>query len=167
VVVVSIRGNSFVHGKKMKGIALAVWVAAAACAVEPVEPAKPVETFDPAVLMAADREFAAETAQRGTAGWVDAFAADGKLVSGGGVVDGRDAVEQVMGVLDGPDYSLTWEPEFAEGSGDLGYTYGSYRRETLDADGGAVVETGRYVTVWRRDADGEWRVVLDIGSAAP
>ncbi len=90
---------------------------------------------DPEELVTADRRFQAETAERGTSGWVDA-------------------------VLDSPDYSLTWEPEFAEASGDLGYTYGTYTRATSDTDGNKAVETGLYVTVWRRNADGAWKAVV-------
>jgi len=56
------------------------------------------------------------------------------------------------------------EPLFAEGSGDLGYTHGTYRRERVNSEDEAVVETGRYVTIWRRNADGKWKVVLDIGT---
>ena len=122
---------------------------------------------DPEELMTADRRFQAETAERGTSGWVDAFALDGKLVTGGGVIEGRDAIGDAMAVLDSPDYSLTWEPEFAEASGDLGYTYGTYTRATSDNDGNETVETGRYVTVWRRNAEGAWKAVVDIGSPAP
>ena len=117
--------------------------------------------------MEADRDFARETAERGTAGWVDAFASDGKLVGGGGVIEGHDAIREAMGALDDADYSLAWEPVFAEASGNLGYTHGTYRRETVDGDGNPVLETGRYVTIWRRDEDGQWRVVLDIGNPAP
>ncbi len=124
------------------------------------------QEVDPDELMDADRRFAVDTAERGTAGWVDAFAVDGKLVSGAGIIEGRSAVKDAMGSLDSPDYSLSWEPEFAEASGDLGYTYGDYRRETQDTAGETVVETGRYVTVWRRDKAGEWKVAVDIGSAA-
>jgi ketosteroid isomerase-like protein len=117
--------------------------------------------------MDADRKFASDTAELGTSGWVETFAVDGKLVSGGGVVEGRQAVGDAMRSLDDPGYSLSWEPDFAEGSGDLGYTYGTYRRETLDEMGEPVLETGRYVTIWRRDSAGQWKVALDIGSPAP
>ena len=53
-------------------------------------------------------------------GWVEAFALDGKLVSGNGVTEGHDGIRIAMGALDRPDFSLSWEPLFAEGSGDLG-----------------------------------------------
>ncbi len=119
---------------------------------------------DPETLKQADRVFAEETAERGLDGWVEAFALDGKLVSGNGVTEGHDDIRIAMGALDRPDFSLSWEPLFAEGSGDLGYTHGTYRRERVDSEGNPVVQTGRYVTIWRRNADGEWKVVLDIGT---
>ena len=119
---------------------------------------------DPEVLKQADRIFAEQTAERGLDGWVEAFAPDGKLVSRDGVTEGHDAIRATMGALDRSDFSLSWEPLFAEGSGDLGYTHGTYRRERVDSEGKAVVETGRYVTIWRRNADGKWKVVLDIGT---
>ncbi len=119
---------------------------------------------DPETLKQADRVFAEQTAQRGLDGWVEAFAPDGKLVGRGGVTEGHDAIRTAMGALDRSDFSLSWEPLFAEGSGDLGYTHGTYRRERVNSEGKAVVETGRYVTIWRRNADGKWKVVLDIGT---
>ena len=121
----------------------------------------------PQELMEADRVFARETSERGAVGWADAFASDGKLFSGGTIIQGHSAIEEAMAVLDEPDYTLMWEPEFAEASGDLGYTHGTYRRESVDANGNPVVETGRYVTVWRREEDGTWKAIIDIGSAAP
>jgi ketosteroid isomerase-like protein len=119
---------------------------------------------DPEELMAADRRFQAETAERGVSGWVDAFAADGKLIVNGTVIEGKDAIAETMAALDSPDYALTWEPEFAEATGDLGYTYGTYEREVSSVEGVTSIETGRYVTVWRREADGSWKAVLDVGS---
>jgi ketosteroid isomerase-like protein len=59
---------------------------------------------------------------------------------------------------------LTWKPEVAEvsASGDLGYTSGPFEvrpdRETSEPSG-----YGHYVSVWKRQPGGEWRVVLDIG----
>jgi ketosteroid isomerase-like protein len=115
-------------------------------------------------LMEADRHFKEDTEQRGVDGWVDAFANDGRMF-GGGIVEGPDAIREAMAVLDDPDFSLEWEPVFAEvsSSGDLGYTHGTYRRSFTGEDGETVVQTGRYVTIWRHDESGAWKAVLDIG----
>ena len=120
-------------------------------------------------LMEADRNFARDTASRGVDGWVEAFAEDGKMVSGGPILEGHAAIREAMGALSRPGYSLGWEPLFAEvsSSGDLGFTHGTYRREVQREGGEPIVETGRYVTIWRRDPPGVWKVVLDIGNPTP
>ena len=33
--------------------------------------------------------------------------------------------------------------------------------------GGAVVRTGQYTTVWKKQADGSWKFVLDVGNQDP
>ena len=47
-------------------------------------------------------------------------------------------------------------------SGDLAYTWGEWRYST-EADGDAA---GRYVRIWRRDSDGQWKVALDAVTGA-
>ena len=51
-------------------------------------------------------------------------------------------------------------------SGELGYTYGSYDFATRGADR-RLDESGNYLRIWRRDAEGAWRLVLDLLSPAP
>ena len=58
---------------------------------------------------------------------------------------------------------LTWEPEFAEiaVSGELGFTTGPYQfRPRRDAEPAGF---GHYVSVWKKQPDGSWKVFLDIG----
>lgn len=59
---------------------------------------------------------------------------------------------------------LHWAPAFAEtaASDDLGYTTGPY---TLLATGsGPVIGHGWYLSVWKRNEEGVWQAVLDIGT---
>lgn len=46
-------------------------------------------------------------------------------------------------------------------SGDLGYAYGSYELA------GVKPEKGYYARVWRRDAQGRWRIVMDVINPIP
>jgi ketosteroid isomerase-like protein len=58
---------------------------------------------------------------------------------------------------------LSWQPEFADiaTAGDLGYTTGPWEvRRTPQEPPGAF---GHYVTVWRKQPNGEWKVAIDIG----
>jgi len=58
---------------------------------------------------------------------------------------------------------LTGEPLFADvsKSGDLGYAYGNYERA------GELPEAGYYARVWKKDAKGDWRIVMDTVSPVP
>ena len=59
---------------------------------------------------------------------------------------------------------LTWEPIHAEVSsaGDLGFTTGPWEyRQTNPSD--TAVAFGDYVSVWRKQSSGVWKVIADIG----
>lgn len=59
---------------------------------------------------------------------------------------------------------LTWEPAFAEasGGGDLGYTTGpwEFRSKSLEEEPSG---RGHYMSIWKKQPDGAWKVALDIG----
>ena len=63
---------------------------------------------------------------------------------------------------------LTWRPIFAtiSRSGDLGYTTGPWElRKAKDDPNPAAF--GHYNTLWRKDPDGVWKVVVDVGADHP
>jgi ketosteroid isomerase-like protein len=62
---------------------------------------------------------------------------------------------------------LTWEPSFADiaRSGDMGYTTGPWEYRAHAGDTLAI--HGHYVTVWKKQSDGEWRFVIDVGTSNP
>lgn len=62
--------------------------------------------------------------------------------------------------------SMNWEPLKAvvARSADLGYTYGSYELKSSEAESG---EKGYYLRVWKRAADGKWKMVMDVTSPIP
>jgi uncharacterized protein (TIGR02246 family) len=45
--------------------------------------------------------------------------------------------------------------------GDLAYTYGSYRSRLMGEDGKLVMEPGKWLTIWKRQADGGWRIAVE------
>ncbi len=63
---------------------------------------------------------------------------------------------------------LKWWPIFANisSAGDLGYTTGpwQFKRDSSDAQPAAF---GHFVSVWKKQADGLWRVVIDAGVSHP
>jgi ketosteroid isomerase-like protein len=63
-------------------------------------------------------------------------------------------------------YSMSSEPIKADvaTSDDFGYTYGSYE---LQYEGSQEVEKGYYVRTWKRDARGNWKIVLETTTRLP
>lgn len=68
-----------------------------------------------------------------------------------------------------PDVRLTWAPIKVDVSDDgtLGYTWGRYDYSAKGKDGKTATTTGLYFTVWKRQADGAWKVVYDGGPQPP
>ena len=93
----------------------------------------------------------------------DAFAshvADDALFFGGqSVLRGRSAVAAGWaGFFEGPKAPFSWEPEQVEvlDSGTLALSTGP----VFDPEGKRV---GTFISTWRREADGVWRVIFDKG----
>ena len=123
---------------------------------------------DEEVLLKADREFARATAEKGIEGFASFLADDVVLLNGGApVVHGRQgAIDMWSGLLNDPNTSIRWEPTMAvlAESGELGYTVGQYTLTVTGENGEGSVQKGKYVTIWRKQADGGWKVVLDGGN---
>lgn len=140
------------------------------CNREPSEPPVPVTQYE-AELIEADRAFAASMAEGGLEAWVQHFAPEGAMISGQGEITGEPYIRAAMApVLTDSTVVFTWAPQRARvaESGELGYTVGDYRISRRDSMG-QVAETldrGKYVSIWRRQPDGNWKVVADIGSSA-
>ncbi len=116
-----------------------------------------------AEVLARDRQLSERVGVQGLAAWVEAFAEDGAVLPADGpVTRGRRSIEELFGpAFADPEFRFDWAPlgaDVAE-SGDLAVTYGEYRTRV----GGADI-SGRYVTVWKRQADGSWKIALDIGN---
>lgn len=124
---------------------------------------------DASALLKMEAEFQKATAERGWDGYVSYFAEDGvELPNGESAVKGKQAVRKSLGDWT-PGMSLTWTPAGAgmAASGDLGYTYGEYTLKSKDKDGHPVVRYGKYMTVWKKQNDGNWKVAADMGNNSP
>jgi ketosteroid isomerase-like protein len=60
-------------------------------------------------------------------------------------------------------FTLKWQPKggIVAQSGELGYTYGVYALKPGDKD---TMLYGNYVSIWKKQADGSWKFVLDSGN---
>ncbi len=116
-----------------------------------------------------EAQFAKDVATRGGTAFADWFADDGvALGNGAAPLIGKVAIAK-SAVWSPISYQLTWKPTdgMMGPSGDMGYTWGHYEGHSKDANGNPVTTSGRYMTIWRKQADGSWKVVMDAGSTEP
>ena len=66
-------------------------------------------------------------------------------------------------------FSVSWEPGQASISaqGDVGYLIEKSQFTFTDANGVLQTQHGKSVTVWRKNADGEWKCVVDTWNNNP
>jgi ketosteroid isomerase-like protein len=160
----------------MAGFGLAPWSAQAQLAFpDATRQAAPNPltdaTMNPGKVLLFDLEarFAKDVLARGGAAFAEWFAADGvALGNGAAPLVGRVAIQKSAN-WDPKVYQLTWTPTDAQmgPSGDMGYTWGHFEGHSKDVNGNPVTTTGRYITVWRKQADGNWKVALDAGANEP
>jgi ketosteroid isomerase-like protein len=106
----------------------------------------------------AEAAFAKTMADRDHAGFTS-FLADETVFLGRTTLRGKAAVADAWKrFYEGPKAPFSWAPERVEvlDSGTLGMTSGPVHDETGK-------RTGTFNSVWRREKDGQWRIVFDIG----
>ena len=119
------------------------------------------------LLRKLEADFAKAVAEHGHDAFVSYFAEDGVELEDGGGIKTKDDMRKESAWP--PDFSLTWAPVKAEmaDSGDLGYTYGNYQLKNKDKDGKFVTRYGKYASIWKKQKNGSWKVVLDMGNSSP
>ena len=115
-----------------------------------------------AEVVAAERAFAQHSVERGSREAFLTWLADSAVLFRPAPVNGPQAVraEPVS-----PN-RLEWEPAYAgvAGSGELAFSTGPWESRSA---AGELRGRGHFLTLWRRQADGRWRVELDHGIAYP
>ncbi len=122
---------------------------------------------DPAaVLTEADKAFDRDTAARGLDGWMSWFAEDARIEAAKNVIVGKPALREYYSKMFAQrEFSIHWWPVFADISADgtLGYTFGRATISWRDEKGEVQKRESRYSTLWRKQKDGAYKVVFDIG----
>lgn len=115
-------------------------------------------------LIATEKAFASTAAEKGTKSAFLTYLADDGIIFNPTEVNGK------LSWKNRPESPalLAWNPVWADVSSDgkLGYTTGGWEyRPKGKTDKPSAF--GEYVTIWQRQADGEFRAVLDIGISHP
>ena len=140
-------------------------VLAAGCSAPPA-----VDTREADVKAVRDVEAAwnRDSALKDPDKWASYFADDAAiLMPNEPIIMGREkAREPIKAMLSDPNFALTFQPTTrveASKGGDLVYTVGTYSMTVSNPkDKTPMTDKGKYVTVYKKQADGSWKVVADI-----
>lgn len=119
----------------------------------------------------ADQNFSMLSEKQGLAKAFTTYAADDAIKLNDGVAPtvGFDSIRVQMSRMPANGFVLTWQALKADAaqSGELGYTFGQWMLTSKDNAGKRKTQFGVYVTVWKRQRNGQWRFVLDGGNSTP
>jgi uncharacterized protein (TIGR02246 family) len=123
-------------------------------------------------LLERDAQWAAAAAEGQDIERILEFWTDDALVYPPGlpVVDGKAALRAyVQASLGIPGFRITWTSSDVRLSSDcqLAYLLSQNVVTAPGSSGQLTTSRGRAVTIWRREADGEWRCAVDIWNAEP
>lgn len=123
-------------------------------------------TADASVLKQLDDAWSAAAATRDPAK-VGAFYAENAIAfpPNAPAAVGKQAATQVWAAYFAePSLSISWKSNDARISacGGLGFTSGSYKLSLKGPDGAMINDTGKFLCVWEKQADGSWKAIRDM-----
>jgi ketosteroid isomerase-like protein len=112
-----------------------------------------------------DAVWAATSSTANVDAWMAFYAADAiGLLPDDQLTSGKELLRHpVSRLLAQPHFSLAWRPgkvNVAQ-SGDLAFMTGAYEVRFSDARGAPVSQRGQRVEIWRKQADGAWKCIVD------
>jgi len=139
-----------------------------ALACQQAAPPSPPDTraADERAVREADAAWSKATAAKDVEAYVGFFAEDALVLPPNApMLTGKDSMRKGLSEQWAtPGFALSWQASKAEASrgGDLAYTVGTYQFTVNDPKGKPVTDRGKYVTVWKKQPDGKWKVAADI-----
>jgi uncharacterized protein (TIGR02246 family) len=117
-------------------------------------------------LMQASREWSKSASARDIEKALSYWADDAIVISAGEPeLKGKNAIRgMVEGGLKDPNFNISWEPQSVEisKSGDMGYLLEDAIITMKDSTGNSASQHFRSVTIWKKQADGSWKNVVDV-----
>ena len=150
----------------MRYVSLALVGLVLACSQASQPPAQP-QADNPAAVEAMirgnDSAFAKAAAAK-NADQIAAFYADSAVLLGPGapIANGKAAIRAAWAAFAGlPGFALTFGPDKVDVSGDRAFEVGHYELTANDKSGKPQTTKAKYVTVWGKQADGSWKLLVD------
>jgi ketosteroid isomerase-like protein len=121
-----------------------------------------------AALVEAERSFARTSVEKGIRDSFYEFFAEDGINFQPHPTNTRANIRKQPAPAARPPITLNWEPAYADISraGDLGYTTGPFKL-TDQGPQQRPPRHGYYFSIWKKQADGSWKVVIDAGVQTP
>src|SRR6202041_1796497 len=140
---------------------LAVVLIASGCESTPKDPRAADET----TIRALDAQWAKSAAAKDLDATVGYYSDDASLLAPNSpIASDKQSIREAWNALLGSGTSLTWQATKVDvaHSSDLAYVVGTYQLMTNDPNGSVAADRGKFVEVWKKQADGSWKTVADI-----
>jgi len=125
---------------------------------------------DRQAIAKSEADFQKAIAEHGLEGWLSFFADDtADFTRGEPFSFTKEEMRKRLEKSFDPADQLTWQPVKIDvaRSGDLAYSLGTWHLKGKNPKGEEVEQTGKYLTVWKKQQDGSWKVVADTGNVDP
>ena len=119
-------------------------------------------------MVKTEQAFSKMAEEKNTSDAFMAFIADDGLLFRPGAVNGKKWMLENPVPPSDKKQLLAWQPAFAgmAASGDIGFTTGPWEFKN-DVNDKKPAAYGHFVTVWKKQADGSWKFVVDLGISHP
>jgi len=126
-------------------------------------------TTDEAALRKLDDEWSKAAGSRDVEKTISYYSDDAVVMPPNiATLTGKEPIRTLWkSMLGSPDFSGGWKASKVEvaRSGDLAYVSGTYEFNEKDDSGKPITDKGKYLEVWKKQADGSWKCVADMFSS--
>ena len=143
---------------------VALILALAGCQQPPAPQAPDTRAADETAIRAAEAEMAKVVGALDAAKAVSFYTDDVVVMAvDAPVVQGKENMQKYFEtwMKEKPEFSVNTAKAEVARSGDLAYTWGTGKMSVKDKKGKVAETTFKYVSVWKKQADGGWKIVVD------
>jgi len=151
----------------MGAMALSLALISIGCQQAPPPAPKPDLSAEEAKIRQTDAAWMKDSQARDAARHASYFAEDGSWnQSGYPKATGREAIQKLAQVLFKTQAGVSWTTTklAVSEAADFAYQVGAWELIDKDAKGKSTKTIGKFVTVWKKQPDGSWKVQEDIGN---
>jgi uncharacterized protein (TIGR02246 family) len=162
----SLQGKTaIITTAKYLGLSCVLAVLGCTAAQQPASAPPDTRAADEAAIRKLDADWVKAAATKQADAWASYYSDDAVVLPPNEkLANSKEAIlKPIAEMLKMPGLSVTWHQTKVEvaKSGDLAYAYGTYDMSADGPKGKPITDHGKIVEVWKKQADGSWKCVVD------